>query len=204
MKGTTDDFQKLRAIIEVKNEEISNLKAQLVLALRDELTGLPRRAELTEKAQHSLSNKQLPLSLVFLDLNGFKEINDTIGHTVGDSLIIQFGEFLKKQKGLLGEEGILTTLSRFGGDEFVILLPYTSDNEATELISLVKTNLLHEVFTVSENYSFVICAAMGSATITTSTICSTVASLLHRADQAMYKDKAHMRKAGKITKQVVK
>ena len=200
MKGKESDFQKLRAIIEAMDREIADLKVKLVLAQRDELTGLPGRSELIEKAQHSIKNRQMPLSLIFLDLNGFGDINNTIGHAAGDSLIIQFGEFLRKQKRFLGEGGILVTVSRFGGDESVILLPYTSSEEVAEFISIAKTNLRNEIFTISEDHSFQIFAAMGSAT--TGANCSTVAALLHRADQAMYKDKARMRKMGEITKRV--
>mgnify|MGYP001576185511 CR=1 FL=1 len=195
------EFQRLRAIIEATNREIIDFEVKLVLAQRDELTGLPRRTELTEKAQRSINNRQLPLSLIFADLNGFKKINDTIGHAAGDSLIIQFGEFLKKQKRFFGEGSVLVTLSRFGGDEFVILLPYTNNKEATEFISIVKTNLLNEIFTISEKHSFTVRVAMGLAT--TGANCSTVAALLHHADQAMYKDKARMKKAREITKRTV-
>ena len=204
MKETKEEsvnFQKLRAIIEAMDRENADLRVQLVLAQRDELTGLPGRSELIEKAQHSIKNRQMPLSLVFLDLNGFGEINNTIGHAAGDSLIIQFGEFLRKQKRFLGEGGVLITFSRFGGDEFVILLPYTNNKEATEFISIVKANLLREIFTISEDHLFQIFVAMGLAT--TGANCSTVAALLHRADQAMYKDKARMKKARETTKRVM-
>lgn len=195
-------IERLRAIIDAKDRQIADLNVRLKLAQRDELTGLPRRAELVEDAQRSINNRQLPTSMIFMDLNGFKNINDTIGHSGGDSLIIQVGEFLKKQKNLLGEDGLLVTLSRLGGDEFAILLPYTSHDEAIGLIAVIKANLKEEVFALGDDHTFQICAAMGSAT-TEDSDCSTVAALLHRADQAMYKDKASMKEAGETTKKVV-
>lgn len=90
------------------------------LANFDPLTGLPNRTQLNDHLKYSLSlakrsNRQL--SLMFLDLDHFKDINDTLGHSIGDALLI---ELAKRLRLLLREED---TVTRLGGDEFILLLP---------------------------------------------------------------------------------
>ena len=92
------------------------------LANFDALTGLPNRAQLDDRAKYAISivqRSQGSLALMFLDLDNFKDINDTLGHTVGDALLI---ELAKRLQLVLREED---TLSRLGGDEFILLLPGT-------------------------------------------------------------------------------
>lgn len=200
MSKIINDPQKLRAIIEAKDREIADLEAKLRIAQMDDLTGLPKRSQLVEETQHLLNKKQLPTSLIFMDINGFKRINDEIGHQSGNSLLIQFSEFLKRQKELLGENGILVTLSRLGGDEFAVLMPYFMEEDALEFVSLIKRNLRDEVFEIGEDQAFAIHVAMGVGTAGLD--CTMVSTLMHRADKAMYEDKARMREAGEITKKV--
>ncbi len=189
----------MRAIIEAKDREIADLKANLRIAQMDDLTGLPKRFQLVEEAQHLL-NKQSPASLIFMDINGFADINNTIGHLHGNLLLIQFSEFLKRQKDILGESGILITLARLGGDEFAVLMPYAREEEALEFVATIKNNLRDEIFEIGEGQTFAIQAAMGVGTAGPD--CTTASTLMHRADQAMYEDKARMREAGEVTKKV--
>ena len=200
MSKAISDPQKLRAIIDAKDREIADLEVKLRIAQLDDLTGLPKRSQLIEEAQHLLNKKQLPTSLIFMDLNGFKKINDEIGHQSGNSLLIQFSEFLKRQKELLGEGGLLITLSRLGGDEFAILMPYMEEEEASEFMKLIKKNLRSEVFEIGEGQTFAIHVAMGVGTAGLD--CTMTSTLMHRADKAMYEDKARMRGAGEVTKKV--
>jgi len=90
------------------------------LAHFDLLTGLPNRALFTDRISHALnmaqrSNSQL--AVIFLDLDHFKNVNDNLGHRIGDALLI---EIAKRLKSALREED---TVSRLGGDEFILLLP---------------------------------------------------------------------------------
>lgn len=199
MAEKNGSVQRLRAIIEVKDREIENLKIQLRFARRDELTGLPKRLELIEETQHLL-NQKYPVSLIFMDLNGFKEINDEIGHVAGDSLLIQFGEFLRKQRNVLGENGQLATLARLGGDEFAILLPYTDNEEARGFAEIIRRNLQDEIFPVGEHHLFVLRAAIGIGTADAD--CPTASTLMHRADRSMYEDKFRMKEIGDVTKKM--
>ncbi|GIH90662.1 putative bifunctional diguanylate cyclase/phosphodiesterase [Planobispora siamensis] len=86
-------------------------------ASRDPLTGLANRTVLNEALQESLADAETPLALLLLDLDGFKDVNDTFGHPVGDELLSQVGRRLR---------GIASpghTLARLGGDEFAMVLP---------------------------------------------------------------------------------
>ncbi|MBS4082263.1 MAG: EAL domain-containing protein [Rhizobiales bacterium] len=95
------------------------------MAYRDPLTGLANRLRLVETLR-----EQIPalapgqkLALFFLDLDGFKDINDTLGHPVGDELLAMVGERLE---GILGSKGMTV---RFGGDEFALLAPISQTDE---------------------------------------------------------------------------
>lgn len=187
----------LHSVIDVMKEEISRLEWELSEAQKDDLTRLPKRAVLTKATQHALSKGQLPVSMIFADLNGFKKINDTLGHDIGDSLLVQFAQFLCEQKDELGENGILVVISRLGGDEFAILLPYSSSSEAQLFVDEIKKNLHKKVFPV-DGGNVSICSAMGVAA--TDHKGSTVSELLRHADKAMYLDKDRMSRNNEITK----
>lgn len=92
------------------------------LALFDPLTGLPNRVELANRLEYTLVGAQRNnemFALLFLDLDHFKEINDTLGHKIGDELLIRVS---KRIQTVLRKAD---TASRMGGDEFVLLLPLT-------------------------------------------------------------------------------
>jgi diguanylate cyclase (GGDEF)-like protein/PAS domain S-box-containing protein len=100
------------------------------LALFDQLTGLPNRAQLQDRFKFALQLAQRgggAMALMFLDLDHFKNINDTLGHSIGDQLLI---EVAKRLKAVLREED---TLSRLGGDEFILLLPDTNQEGARQV-----------------------------------------------------------------------
>ncbi|MFA6902217.1 MAG: EAL domain-containing protein [Gallionellaceae bacterium] len=103
----------------------------------DQLTGLPNRILLNDRFQFCLGRAQRnneELTVIFLDLDHFKNINDTLGHTIGDQLLI---EVAKRLKAALREED---TLSRQGGDDFILILPNTgADGAAHVATKLIET-----------------------------------------------------------------
>ena len=93
-------------------------------AFRDELTGLPNRALFRERAQHAISAMQYTqrgIAIALLDLDRFKDINDTLGHQAGDALLVEVARQLTES----AETNV--TIARFGGDEFTILLEFVND-----------------------------------------------------------------------------
>ncbi len=102
---------------------LSNLRLRETLytqSIHDPLTGLLNRRymeELVEKELHRLSRRGLPLGIVMIDIDHFKEINDTYGHEAGDMFLRELGAFLQKN---IREEDFAC---RYGGEEFVIIMP---------------------------------------------------------------------------------
>ena len=101
-------------------DRLAAQEQSLYLAKYDSLTGLPNRAYLDEQINYALilaKRREEKLAVIFLDLDHFKNINDTLGHNIGDKLLI---EVSKRLKANLREEDII---ARLGGDEFIIVLP---------------------------------------------------------------------------------
>jgi diguanylate cyclase (GGDEF)-like protein/PAS domain S-box-containing protein len=104
----------------------------LQLAYNDTLTGLPNRKLIFDRLEQAIiaaKRRSQKLAVLFLDLDSFKEVNDTYGHKVGDKLLIEVATGLKEvvQRGN-------DTVARIGGDEFLILFTDISDNKNVEII----------------------------------------------------------------------
>ncbi|SNY52486.1 diguanylate cyclase (GGDEF) domain-containing protein [Arsukibacterium tuosuense] len=122
------DQQRLMHSLQSENHRVKQSQAHIEhLALHDPLTALPNRVYCQQHFQRlygeCLANAQR-LAVVFLDLDNFKPVNDSLGHAAGDLLLQQLA---RRLENLLTENDILC---RFGGDEFLLLLPGFSSNEA--------------------------------------------------------------------------
>ena len=152
------------------------------LALTDSLTGLDNRYSLMNNLENSLlrqKRENFRLAFLMLDLDGFKQINDSYGHPIGDALLIAVG---KKLKALFRESDII---ARVGGDEFSIILENIDSNES--LIPLVNKVLLEfrKPFTIDSQLNIGI--SIGIA-VSSTTGCSSE-DIIHQADAALYQVK---------------
>ena len=111
------------------------------LAVTDELTGTYNRRWLKQYLEKSCLKWNQPFMLLYMDLNGFKKINDVLGHGYGDRLLMEVARRLEK---FLGPSDIL---SRIGGDEFVMILKLDADNKAKQAVD----KKIHEA--ISEPYN---------------------------------------------------
>jgi diguanylate cyclase (GGDEF)-like protein len=162
----------------------------LRMAVTDELTGLANRRAIIDFLRQELSRQrrhQNPLTLVIVDLDHFKSINDTHGHDMGD-LVLQLAA-----RSLAAAVRDTDRVGRYGGEEFVIVLPDTDAGNAALVVERCRQNLAALAIT-ADNHTAV--AVSGSFGITESTADGDegkVHTLLARADQALYRAKANGR-----------
>ena len=152
------------------------------LAHFDHLTGLPNRALLAERAQRDIEQERRnggSLAMVFIDLDHFKNVNDSLGHRIGDTLLVAMS---KRLQALVRAQD---TVSRLGGDEFLLLLPGTT----AEAAALMATDLLHALaqpFQIDQ-YELTTTLSIGIAVFPTDG--GNFDTLYQRADAAMYRAK---------------
>jgi diguanylate cyclase (GGDEF)-like protein/PAS domain S-box-containing protein len=152
------------------------------LAHFDVLTGLPNRTQLDDRIKYAISlakRNNGKLVVMFLDLDRFKDINDTLGHSIGDALLIELAGRLPT---VLREED---TVSRFGGDEFIIMLP-NSDLGGVTQVAQKLLDIIARPYRI-ETYDLNVTASIGIAMFPDDG--STLEMLSKNADTAMYKDK---------------
>ncbi|MDO8448108.1 MAG: EAL domain-containing protein [Rhodoferax sp.] len=134
LRRTVLELEKKAAEQEVAEAHIQRL------AHFDALTGLPNRLLLSDRCQHALSAAQRAqqcVALMFLDLDHFKNVNDSLGHRVGDEVLV---ELAARLKAAVREQD---TVSRLGGDEFILLLPDTNAEGAARVADkLLQTALM--------------------------------------------------------------
>ena len=125
------------------------------LARYDALTGLPNRSHFQEQFETVMARGR-PCALLFIDLDQFKVVNDTLGHPCGDALLCQVADRLRK---VMKPSDVI---ARLGGDEFVVLRELKGPTDEASLVAQRIVRTLSEVFTV-ESHQFVIGASIGIA-----------------------------------------
>jgi diguanylate cyclase (GGDEF)-like protein len=119
-----------------------------------------------------------PFSVIFLDLDHFKQVNDTHGHLIGSRLLREIGQLLR------GKLRTVDSAFRYGGDEFVIILPRTTKKEALVVANRLRQALNEAVFFVAEGLNIRITASFGLASYPEDA--ESKEDMLRRSDQAMY------------------
>jgi diguanylate cyclase (GGDEF)-like protein len=187
---TADDVSFAQSVANVLGNALARNRMEEQLrqhALHDPLTDLPNRAVLTDRLEHALGRvgrSEHSLALLFIDLDHFKNVNDSLGHGAGDQLLIKVAQRLRK----LVRSG--DTIARFGGDEFIVLCDELETGDAAAELATRFGDALHEPFTLGEDTVFVT-ASIGIALPSRER--TTADALIRDADAAMYLAKEHGR-----------
>jgi diguanylate cyclase (GGDEF)-like protein len=151
------------------------------LATIDDLTGLFNARHLqhtVERELARLARTGRPLSLVFLDLDVFKRVNDRHGHLLGSQTLVEVGHLLRACVRLTD------TPVRYGGDEFVVVLPGTGRRDASGVARRIQQRVAAETFLSGRGVEVRLTVSVGVATISRPTY--SAAELIRTADEAMY------------------
>jgi len=184
-------FARMLATIEQQSQEINEFPRRLDQlireAFRDGLTGLPNRALFMDRLAHALTRAERGgsnLAVLFLDLDRFKILNETLGHEVGDRLLLEVGHRIAS---CLRPED---TVARLGGDEFGLLLEDTDDLAGATAVAERVSAEIQRPFVV-EGRDVLISASIGIALTRGGSMQPD--EVLHNADLAMYQAKAEGR-----------
>ena len=171
----------------VKADGLASRNQQLQeLAERDALTGLYNRAHLDrilEKEFHWAKERGIPMSLVFCDIDNFKEINDRYGHQAGDQVLAGVAKTVSEQIRKMD------TLTRFGGEELVLLLPNTDRSGAGIISERIRQAVATETRGVASGKSVHVTVSLGYATQSPEEPFDGTAEILRAADEALYQAK---------------
>lgn len=174
--GTRSEVERLRGVI-----------AQLMhTSVHDPLTGLPTRSLLLKRLEHELARDAADgarIAVLFVDLDNFKLVNDSLGHASGDEVLLEMA------RRIVGCKGAEDVASRFGGDEMVVLHARASDESGVALGERILAALAEPIFVSGKEV--VVSASVGVA------LCEpgakTAEQLLREADTALYAAKARGR-----------
>lgn len=155
------------------------------LAVRDELTGLSNRRQFIELASIEVARSKRhgdALSLVLIDIDHFKAVNDNHGHAVGDRVL------RAAARSCLGPLRSHDTLARYGGEEFVVLLPSTALGEAQVVAEKLRRAVQSKSVVLASGQTLGVTITLGVAQLTQEV--PNLESLIGMADQALYAGKA--------------
>jgi diguanylate cyclase (GGDEF)-like protein len=173
----TETNVRLSELAVRREHEVANVHH---FAYHDELTGLPNRALLLDRLGQALvraKRQHKQLALLLLDLDGFKDVNDRLGHVAGDKLLQRVAERLLSC--IRGSD----TACRYGGDEFIVLLPEVDDQKRALVVASEIHARLAKPYMV-DDYSIAVTASIGVAVYPNDGMSQD--DLIKQADVAMY------------------
>lgn len=183
--------QKVRERTNALSEANQKLRE---LASTDVLTGLMNRRAFMEEAQRKFKlakRYQRPLSLLMIDIDHFKRVNDTFGHQAGDQVLVEFGKIIKS---CLRETDVF---SRIGGEEFAIILPETNLEQTAELSERLLEKVRTAQIELETGIKISLTTSIGVATIPPLSV--DVDTVMSEADKALYRAKLDGRDCCRVT-----
>ena len=178
-----DDLRATKQRVDEAEKRINELQNELdrasALVRHDQLTGTLNRRGLEETFESEVARshrRKSPLCIALLDIDNFKKLNDSMGHDVGDAALIHLVTVIRET--LRPQD----TLARFGGEEFIILLPDTAIDDAKKALTRLQRELTKRFF-LANNEKVLITFSAGLTDLRQD---DTQASITKRADEAMY------------------
>jgi len=200
LRSTSLELEEARRNARMLEHEVEETKK---LAVYDMLTNLFTRYEMEGQINHHLSlllraehmiekgkltqTEPEHFSILFIDLDGFKAINDTQGHQYGDRALRTFSSLLKQS---FREADVI---SRWGGDEFVVLLPGVNREKTVKIISVLQDNLTNVSIPCDDGSYIHLRASIGIASTSEISAPRTLEEMIKRADNEMYESKTNNR-----------
>jgi diguanylate cyclase (GGDEF)-like protein len=181
-------LRAIRMLLEPAAVALDNalqLKRAEALSVTDDLTRLYNSRYLNQVLRRETkraSRSGRPLSLLFIDLDGFKSINDTHGHLFGSRALVEAATVIR------GSARETDVVARFGGDEFALILPDTGGEGAYAVGERIRERIADHIFLTGEGLTIRLTASVGVATLPDAA--ASADELVHAADAAMYQVKA--------------
>jgi len=181
-------LRAIRMLLEPAAVALDNalqLKRAEALSVTDDLTRLYNSRYLNQVLRRETkraSRSGRPMSLLFIDLDGFKSINDTHGHLFGSRALVEAATVIR------GSARETDVVARFGGDEFALILPDTGGEGAYAVGERIRERIADHIFLTGEGLTIRLTASVGVATLPD--VAASADELVHAADAAMYQVKA--------------
>ena len=182
VEATTQELEEANKQLGAANAQLEEVNKKLaLLSITDGLTGLYNRTEIEQNIKDALKNRGSDdLSLVMLDIDNFKKVNDRYGHAEGDTVIIALSDILRKTMSDVpsGYSG------RWGGEEFMVLLPGADIHAAAEIAEKIRAEFAGVSYKIAGPQTVSIGVAQAKADEDCDTLCN-------RVDTALYTAKAN-------------
>ncbi len=193
-ESATDFLERLAAIVAISLENTLNHERLKQIGLTDALTGISNRRYFEHRCLEEIANAhrhELPLTCMFLDVDKFKRINDSLGHQAGDEVLRNVAA---KIKGQLRASDIL---ARYGGEEFVVLLPQANLRHAVEVAERIRCAIASQLFQPLPGEIVPLTISIGVAQLPPARehddTCVLTKDLIAAADAALYQAKENGR-----------
>jgi len=189
-KKAENDLRQANKSLQLAHSELQQMFThEQILARTDSLTGQTNRRYFFELAVRefniSIRHKR-PLTIMLFDIDGFKQVNDTLGHALGDTLLIQVAQTAA------AHVRTIDVLARYGGDEFIILLPETTAQQTFLIAERIREKVA-SMYIETDNDLLAVTLSIGIAEIICEPPDEFVENVIRRADQALYQAKKNGR-----------